>query len=79
MYFYIPWGILAYVKISPRFIGLQLVAPPPLPHPYSAVFIIIIIIIIIIIMLHVLRNGEWHWQWQKAATLYKQENDKYSH
>ena len=77
MYFYIPWGILAYVKISPRFIGLQLVAPPPPPHPYSAVFIIIIIIIII--MLHVLRNGEWHWQWQKAATLYKQENDKYSH
>ena len=45
MYFYIPWGILAYVKISPRFIGLQLV-------------FIIIIIIIIIIMLHVLRNGE---------------------
>ena len=32
MYFYIPWGILAYVKISPRFIGLQLVAPPP-PTP----------------------------------------------
>ena len=59
MYFYIPWGILAYVKISPQFIGLQLVAPPPPPpHPYSAVFIIIIIIIIIIIMLHILRNGE---------------------
>ena len=30
-------------------------------------------------MLHVLRHDEWHWHWQKAATLYNQENDKYSH
>ena len=29
-------------------------------------------------MLHVLRHDEWHWHWQEAATLYNQENDKYS-
>ena len=30
-------------------------------------------------MLHVLRHDEWHWHWQKAATLYNEENDNYSH
>ena len=51
---------------------------------YFSIIIIIIVIIIIIIllllwMLHVLRHDEWRWHWQKGATLYNQENDKYSH
>ena len=43
------------------------------------VIIIIIIIIITIFIIIILRHDEWHWHRQKAATLYNQENDKYSH